>query len=52
MVRHLLVADLSKRFGNMHNGINDIKQHKWMSSIDWKALLEKKTPVFFKPTVK
>jgi len=46
------VADLSKRFGNMHNGVNDIKQHKWMAKIDWKAVMDKKVPAIYKPTVK
>lgn len=35
LVKHLLVADLSKRYGNLKNGANDIKNHRWFSSIDW-----------------
>ena len=52
LIRHLLIADLSKRYGNMRNGINDIKEHRWLANIDWKALLDKKSPIFYKPTVK
>lgn len=51
-MRHLLVADLSKRFGNMHNGVNDIKTHRWFVKVDWKALSDKKAPAYYKPTVK
>ena len=27
--------DLTKRFGNLKNGVNDIKTHKWFSAINW-----------------
>jgi len=29
IVKHLLVADLSKRYGNLKNGAADIKNHRW-----------------------
>lgn len=35
LVKHLLVADLSKRYGNLKNGANDIKNHRWYAGIDW-----------------
>jgi hypothetical protein len=35
LVKHLLVADLSKRYGNLKNGANDIKNHRWFAGIDW-----------------
>lgn len=38
IVKHLLVADLSKRYGNLKNGVNDIKQHRWFAQIDWNLL--------------
>eukprot|EP01016_Furgasonia_blochmanni_P043885 TRINITY_DN602_c0_g2_i2.p2 TRINITY_DN602_c0_g2~~TRINITY_DN602_c0_g2_i2.p2 ORF type:complete len:247 (-),score=55.18 TRINITY_DN602_c0_g2_i2:436-1176(-) len=52
LVKHLLVADLSKRYGNLKNGVNDIKTHRWFADINWKALVEKKVPVPYKPIVK
>lgn len=52
LVKHLLVADLSKRYGNLKGGVEDIKQHRWFNKIDWKNLLAKKLPVFYKPSVK
>lgn len=48
----MLVADVSRRFGNMKNGAEDIKQHKWFAKIDWKALLAKKSPVYYKPIIR
>jgi protein kinase A len=33
--------DLSKRFGNLKNGINDIKNHPWFEGIDWLGILNK-----------
>jgi hypothetical protein len=50
--KHLLVADLSKRYGNLKNGAADIKNHRWFSNIDWNTLLGKKMSVPYKPVVK
>merc|ERR1712183_773926 len=52
LVKKLLTADLGKRYGNLKNGVDDIKQHKWFKDIDWAALLQKKLPAPFKPQVK
>eukprot|EP00732_Lithocolla_globosa_P002247 Lithocolla_globosa_v1_NODE_1420_length_2590_cov_13.949112.p1 type:complete len:350 gc:universal NODE_1420_length_2590_cov_13.949112:2421-1372(-) len=38
LISHLLQADLSKRYGNLKNGADDIKKHKWFSGVDWKAM--------------
>jgi serine/threonine protein kinase len=42
LVKHLLVADLSKRYGNLKDGIyililgvNDIKKHRWFNNFSW-----------------
>lgn len=35
LVKHLVVADLSKRYGNLKRGVNDIKKHRWFKSLDW-----------------
>lgn len=32
---------MSKRFGNLKNGVADIKKHKWFSSMDYNNLLSK-----------
>lgn len=52
IVKQLLVADVSRRLGMLKNGADDVKQHRWFSKIDMKALLAKKTPMSYKPTVK
>mmetsp|Transcript_64357 Transcript_64357/g.100349 ORF Transcript_64357/g.100349 Transcript_64357/m.100349 type:complete len:320 (-) Transcript_64357:246-1205(-) len=52
LVKKLLTADLGKRFGNLKNGVEDIKTHKWFKDVSWTDLLEKKLPVTFKPAVK
>lgn len=52
LVKHLLVADLSKRYGNLKNGANDIKNHRWFAGIDWGKLVNKDIQVPYKPVVK
>lgn len=34
--------DLTKRYGNLKNGVNDIKGHKWFATTDWIAIYQKK----------
>ena len=41
MCKHLLRRDLSKRYGNLKNGVADIKKHKWFATFDYNALLTK-----------
>jgi len=52
LVKKLLTADLGKRYGNLKNGVDDIKTHKWFKELNWEDLLEKKIAPPFKPTVK
>ncbi|KAG7327851.1 hypothetical protein KOW79_009457 [Hemibagrus wyckioides] len=42
LLRNLLQVDLTKRFGNLKNGVNDIKNHKWFATTDWIAIYERK----------
>ncbi len=60
IVKHLVTADLSKRYGNLKKGINskikilgvaDIKTHRYFVQIDWNLLLAKSLPVPYKPKV-
>ncbi|KAJ1565499.1 camp-dependent protein kinase catalytic subunit [Cladochytrium tenue] len=39
LVKRLLTADLSKRYGNLRGGSGDIKRHKWFAGVDWEALV-------------
>ena len=42
LLRNLLQVDLTKRYGNLKNGVNDIKNHKWFSTTDWIAIYQRK----------
>jgi protein kinase A len=46
------VADLSKRFGNLKSGAEDIKKHKWFSDIDWVKLVNLEITPPYVPNVK
>lgn len=52
LTRHLLVSDLSKRYGNLKNGVNDVKQHRYLNTINFNNLLTKKISPPYKPKVK
>lgn len=52
LVKKLLTADLSKRYGNLKNGADDILKHKWLATIEWEKLLKYESPAPFKPTMK
>ena len=52
LVKHLLVADLTKRYGNLKGGANDIKEHRWFSGFDWKTLYQKRMQPPYIPEVK
>jgi protein kinase A len=51
LIKHLLRRDLSKRFGNLVNGVADIKEHRYFASLDWDALLQKKIDAPFLPKI-
>jgi serine/threonine protein kinase len=48
LISKLLEKDPSKRLGS-ENGIEDIKAHPWLKSIDWKRIYQKKVPPPFRP---
>ena len=41
ITKHLLRRDLSKRFGNMVDGVQDIKEHRFFKGLDWGNLMLK-----------
>uniref|UniRef100_A0AAZ3RUB3 cAMP-dependent protein kinase n=3 Tax=Salmoninae TaxID=504568 RepID=A0AAZ3RUB3_ONCTS len=49
LLRNLLQVDLTKRYGNLKNGVNDIKGHKWFATTDWIAIYERKVEAPFIP---
>ena len=52
LVKHLLVADLTKRYGNMKGGVNDIKNHRFFSGFDWIRLVQKSLTMPYVPTIR
>uniref|UniRef100_A0A7S2LXX3 AGC-kinase C-terminal domain-containing protein n=1 Tax=Zooxanthella nutricula TaxID=1333877 RepID=A0A7S2LXX3_9DINO len=52
LVKKLLTADLSKRFGNLKDGASDILKHKWFASLDFGELEKNSLPAPYKPAMK
>ena len=52
LVRKLLVHDRTKRIGNLRNGAEDVKTHKWFEELDWEDVFNKKLKPPFVPKVK
>ncbi|KAK2104097.1 hypothetical protein P7K49_017953 [Saguinus oedipus] len=49
LLQNLLQVDLTKRFGNLRNGVGDIKNHKWFATTNWIAIYKKKVKAPFIP---
>uniref|UniRef100_A0A182P2I0 cAMP-dependent protein kinase n=1 Tax=Anopheles epiroticus TaxID=199890 RepID=A0A182P2I0_9DIPT len=52
LLRNLLQVDLTKRYGNLKAGVNDIKGHRWFASTDWIAVFQKRIEAPFIPRCK
>ena len=53
LVKHLLVADTSKRYGCMKGGAQDVKDHKWFADgFSWDEIEEKTAPSPYIPEVR
>ncbi|KAF8571676.1 hypothetical protein P879_00489 [Paragonimus westermani] len=52
LLKQLLQTDLTKRFGNLKNGVNDIKCHKWFRPINWLAVYRKELEAPYIPPCK
>ena len=50
-MKKLLVREIQNRLGNLKGGVDDIKQHKWFTSIDFEELLQKKIKAPWLPKV-
>jgi protein kinase A len=51
LTKHLLSRDLTKRYGNLVGGVNDIKKHKAFSKFDWHKLSSKKLEAPYVPKI-
>ena len=49
LVKRLLTSDLSKRYGNLKGGSDQIKNHKWFAGMDWAKLLNSQIEAPFVP---
>jgi hypothetical protein len=52
LIKNLLVADLSKRYGNLKAGPDDIMKFKWFSSFAFDKLYAQLIPAPYKPDMK
>lgn len=41
LIKRLLTSDRSKRLGNLKNGAEDVKSHRWFRGVDWIGLLNR-----------
>ena len=51
LVKHLLRRDLSKRYGNLKNGVEDIKGHRFFENFNYQNLLLRKLDPPYIPKV-
>mmetsp|Transcript_16728 Transcript_16728/g.32519 ORF Transcript_16728/g.32519 Transcript_16728/m.32519 type:complete len:335 (-) Transcript_16728:444-1448(-) len=51
LIKKLLTADLTKRYGCLKRGAVDIKEHKWLSGLNFENLLARKMEPPIKPKV-
>lgn len=52
ILRNLLQVDLTKRYGNLKNGVSDIKNHRWFNQMDWISVYQKRVEAPFVPKYK
>ena len=52
LVKHLLTADLSKRYGNLKGASQDIKYHRFFDQINWRKLQKKQIVPPYKPQLR
>ena len=52
LIKHLLDRDVSRRYGNLKNGVEDIKNHPFFRSMDWDKLLKQEIVADFIPKIK
>ena len=51
LIKKVLVADLTKIYGCLKGGAEDIKKHKWFQGFDYDALVERQLPAPIVPAV-
>jgi protein kinase A len=52
LLKHLLTTDLTRRYGNLKRGYNDIMEHKWFSPLSFDLLAQRKIKPPYIPSVR
>ncbi len=52
LIKHLLTADVTKRYGCLKGGVKDIIEHRFFKDFDWRSLLFMTLDVPFLPNIK
>lgn len=52
LLKRLLTSDLSKRYGNLKNGADDIKNHRWFEGVDFNRLLVRQIRAPYIPQIR
>ncbi|XP_049772023.1 cAMP-dependent protein kinase catalytic subunit 1-like [Schistocerca cancellata] len=52
LIKNLLQVDVTRRFGNLKNGVDDIKNHRWFNSINWLEILNREIKPPYVPSLK
>jgi serine/threonine protein kinase len=52
LIKNLLMSDLSMRYGNLKNGVKDIRQHPWFEAVDWDKTWRLEIQPPYKPPLK
>ncbi|KAG0365183.1 camp-dependent protein kinase catalytic subunit [Gamsiella multidivaricata] len=51
LLKRLLTADLTKRYGNLRGGATDIKNHVWFEGINWDMVYSRQVEAPYRPTI-
>ncbi|XP_063236589.1 cAMP-dependent protein kinase catalytic subunit 3 isoform X2 [Bacillus rossius redtenbacheri] len=51
LIKKLLSQDRTKRLGNMKNGAEDVKRHRWFKGIEWQDVYDRRLKPPIVPTV-
>ena len=52
LIKHLLTADTTKRYGCLKNGVKDILNHRFFNGFDWKGFVYLKLEAPYIPKIK
>lgn len=51
-MKRLLTADLSKRYGNLKGGADDVKGHRWFHAVDFNKLVARQMRAPYIPQIR